>query len=893
MPKLFISHGTKDKPIARRLQQALDDRGLPAWIDERELRGGDDLPDELERNIQAARAFLLLVSPAAFESEWVSAELDLALEVRGTNPAYRIVALRLDGTRLGAFKKDLGKDPLYLELASTPNGITEAMPALLAALGEASPMAREAASQSQAGPEAQPLEDLVLTLTDLTMHQDAETGARRARARARLAYEPAERGASGAQSRQAWLLTAPIGPIEAGELAWYLEKWPIWPSTPYQERARQVERDLVEWGKLLYQAALPPSSTANVLAAWQGVDARAARRFSVDVDATPLDGASDEERRQTQEAATALLGLPWELLHDGDRFLFQGARPTRVRRRLPSERHYSRPLLDPPIRILLVSPRPEDEACGYIDHRAAALPLVDAVEQLGGLVALDILHPPTLPELRKALDRAQRDRRPYQVIHFDGHGVYDRHQGLGGLCFEAPDDLDRLHHRRHRTIYTDEIGPLLADHRIQLIVLAAYQAAQAGHVTDSVATALLRVGVASVVALSHSMLLVTARRFMELFYQVLAEGRRIGEAMLAAQRTLSDESVQVFGTARLRLHDSFVPVLYQEQDAPRLFSRIPAPSTREQMQIEQQTRLGALPPPPETGFIGRSRELLALERQLRGQRWVLIRGQGGEGKTALAVEYARWQVRSGQTRRAAFVSVEQHRSAEAVLDALGRQLVPAYSVAEYPDIDKALQPIERALREQTTLLILDNLESLLPRATDPEAPAALVETTADSLTAILALAARLHPLGETRLLLTSREALPAPFAADRQRHELHRLTREDAIALIEQTRSETGADALADAQREPVEGLIETIQGHARTLALLAPSLRTMGIEVTRERLTALMEDMERQHPGEREHSLYASVAPSLARLAPGVRERARVLGVFQGSRVEHRRAQP
>jgi hypothetical protein len=693
MPKLFISHGTKDKPIARRLQQALDDRGLPAWIDERELRGGDDLPDELERNIQAARAFLLLVSPAAFESEWVSAELDLALEVRGTNPAYRIVALRLDGTRLGAFKKDLGKDPLYLELASTPNGITEAMPALLAALGEASPMAREAASQSQAGPEAQPLEDLVLTLTDLTMHQDAETGARRARARARLAYEPAERGASGAQSRQAWLLTAPIGPIEAGELAWYLEKWPIWPSTPYQERARQVERDLVEWGKLLYQAALPPSSTANVLAAWQGVDARAARRFSVDVDATPLDGASDEERRQTQEAATALLGLPWELLHDGDRFLFQGARPTRVRRRLPSERHYSRPLLDPPIRILLVSPRPEDEACGYIDHRAAALPLVDAVEQLGGLVALDILHPPTLPELRKALDRAQRDRRPNQVIHFDGHGVYDRHQGLGGLCFEAPDDLDRLHHRRHRTIYTDEIGPLLADHRIPLVFLEACQTAQAEAATDSVATALLKVGVAGVVAMSHSVLVETAKRFVRPFYQALAEGRRIGEAMLDAQQALFDDRSrgQVFGAGRLELHDWFVPVLYQEQDDPRLFSRIPAPSTREQLRIEQQERLGALPPPPETGFIGRSRELLALERQLRPQfhqaRWALIRGQGGEGKTALAVEYARWQVRSGQTRRAAFVSVEQHSSAEAVLDALGRQLVPDYSVAAYPDTD--------------------------------------------------------------------------------------------------------------------------------------------------------------------------------------------------------------
>jgi tetratricopeptide (TPR) repeat protein len=46
----------------------------------------------------------------------------------------------------------------------------------------------------------------------------------------------------------------------------------------------------------------------------------------------------------------------------------------------------------------------------------------------------------------------------------------------------------------------------------------------------------------------------------------------------------------------------------------------------------------------------------------------------------------------------------------------------------------------------------------------------------------------------------------------------------------------------------------------------------------------ALMEAMDRQWPGERERSLYASVELSLARLTPDQRQRARVLGVFQGS---------
>jgi hypothetical protein len=41
--------------------------------------------------------------------------------------------------------------------------------------------------------------------------------------------------------------------------------------------------------------------------------------------------------------------------------------------------------------------------------------------------------------------------------------------------------------------------------------------------------------VASVVAMSHSVLVETARRFVGVFYRALAEGDRIGTAMVRAQ----------------------------------------------------------------------------------------------------------------------------------------------------------------------------------------------------------------------------------------------------------------------------------------------------------------------------------------------------------------------
>jgi tetratricopeptide (TPR) repeat protein len=676
----------------------------------------------------------------------------------------------------------------------------------------------------------------------------------------------------------------------------------VWPNPLLADRARQLEANLIAWGQALHGAALPLQPTANVLQAWAGVEAGASRRFSVSVDDSLLHGSSEAEKKLAQEAATALLALPWELLHNGDGFLFQGARPSRVRRRLPNKRTLAVPVVAPPIRVLLITSRPEDDACAYLDHRASALPLVAATEELGDVLRLSLLHPATYPALEAELARAQQAGEPYHVVHFDGHGVYDRRVGLGGLCFEDPSDSNKLTGRRHQTVYTNQLGPLLNNYRIPLVLLDACQSAQAEAGAESVASELLQRGVASVVAMSHSVLVETARRFVASFYAELARGQRVGQAMLAGQRALHSDPRrgQRYGIGELKLADWFVPVLYQEKADPQLFTASPAPQTKEDLGARLRARLGAVPPEPvDTGFVGRSRDLLALERLLRQERWAVVRGQGGEGKTALAAELARWLVRSQQVRRAAFVSVELCSHKDAVLDALGRQLVGSdYSAAKFENPEQALLHIERALREQPTLLVIDNMESvLLPPYLDT--PELLSEEAALELQAILALAERLLRAGETRLVFTSREALPAPFDAQRQRWELHQLGKADAVALIERslaagessaaTAAGAGAAAL-EARREDIEALADAVQGHARTLALLAPELRRRGVAATQAALVELMEQLQQRvaqlpadDPRRREQSLFASVELSLRRLSAANRERVRVLGVFHG----------
>lgn len=887
--KLFISHSSKDDDLVRRLRQGLADLGQDGWIDSRELRGGDPLWPEIEAAIGAAAGLAVIVSINGLQSEWVGEEVTYALKLQAERgrDKFPVVPLALDGCKLGVLEKLFPSKPIYIPISSAAGGIDAALHAILVALRLRDPSDPAPVIQ----PPAAPMEELVLELSRLSIHE--ANGKRRARGSARLVYEPADPDKREVRSPKSWMFEAPLGPIEAEELRWYLETYAVWPSRFDDARVQRIEANLVTWGRLLHDAALPADKAASVLQAWAQVSDGAARRFSVHVEPELDDGAPEADVLAAREAATLLLGLPWELLHDGRGFLFQGGRPVRVRRRLPNTHAVEPPVLATPIRILLVSPRPEDEACGYIDHRASSLPLVRAMEELGEVVHLTLLATPTLASLQQALQRAKAAGQPYHVLHFDGHGSYNRQVGLGGLCFEHDEDGEQIGPRRHRTVYTDTLGPLLRDHGIALVFLEACQSAQAEQASESVASEMLKTGVTSVVAMSHSVLVETSRRFVTAFYGALARGERVGDAMLAGQSELHARPFRgrIFGEADLELRDWFVPVLFQDKADPQLFKETPTRQTAEDRRTRITSRLHATPLEPATGFIGRSRELLRLERVLQRQRYAVLRGQGGEGKTTLAAEFARWRVRSRQVRRAAFVSVEQHSHDRAVLDALGRQLVGKdYSAATFTTLDDACRPVERVLREGSVLLVIDNLESVLPAPPLPgAAPDPLADLTADAADAILQLCARLGAIGDTRIVFTSREALPTPFDAPQARIELHRLSAEDAVRLVERSlETDTSASpstgpAPRNASAADIRDLVDAVHGHARTLALLAPSLRHDGVAATRTRLVELMAQMERDHPGEREHSLYASVELSLRRLPPQMRERVQVLAVFHG----------
>ena len=285
MSQLFISHSSADDAFVRDLRAALADHGEDGWIDSRELRGGDPLWAEIQRAIEGASAFAVVVSPDALQSKWVGKELRHALKVRKKRGKdnYPVIPLSLNGTKLGVLEEFFGEEPIYIPVSSDAGGVEAAMNAILVALGKRDPA--DVAPMPQ--PKAEPLEELVLELTDLKFQE--QDGKRRATARARLVYEPATPGQREVASAQSWRLVAPIGPIEAGELTWYLEQYAVWPSgiPVIRDRARRVEENLVKWGRDIHAAAMPAAHTANVMQAWARIAGHAGRRFSVHVDWMP------------------------------------------------------------------------------------------------------------------------------------------------------------------------------------------------------------------------------------------------------------------------------------------------------------------------------------------------------------------------------------------------------------------------------------------------------------------------------------------------------------------------------------------------------------------------------------------------------------------------------
>lgn len=119
--RVFISHSSADKPIARQIASELRNKGIDVWIDEKDIVAGSSIGDAVAEGIEQSDYFLILISGKSVQSRWVHEEASMAFQ-KAMEVKFPIIPIRLDGTAVPRIIKHLK----YIDFKpSTKSGIDE------------------------------------------------------------------------------------------------------------------------------------------------------------------------------------------------------------------------------------------------------------------------------------------------------------------------------------------------------------------------------------------------------------------------------------------------------------------------------------------------------------------------------------------------------------------------------------------------------------------------------------------------------------------------------------------------------------------------------------------------------------------------------------------------
>jgi tetratricopeptide (TPR) repeat protein len=666
----------------------------------------------------------------------------------------------------------------------------------------------------------------------------------------------------------------PLKPQERDELQWYLEEYWKWPYEGFAVRGRNAEKLLIEVGRRLYSAVFGSMEARDIVQAWR-LHSSTERQISI-ISNIPK-----------------VLSLPWELLHDEQGFFVLRTRhPVSIVRRLPLSQLAAFPVsFVLPLRILLVTARPQ--GTGFVNPRSIAHQLLNEVQSQieAGAIELEFLRPPTLSALRHRLGDSKRPA--VHLLHFDGHGTFALNElpqdglrlsggGQGMLAFE--DDEGKLD-----LVKAEDVAQVLQHSGVRLAVITACQSAMSASddAFSSIAARLIRGGLDAVVAMSASVLVVSAARYVEAFYRALSNGIPVPIAHERARQDLYDNPRRHIHRRHraekgelVELRDWWLPHFYQQRplEPNQLIRR-----RKKQRPGNLMPRLSeSMPKAPRYGFSGRAYELLQLERHLLRRKLVIIHGFGGVGKTAFAREAADWLTRTRMYSRACFVSFEHGGDATTLLSALGHFLEIHDGYYDPNDTAAALARLGSVLKNQPILISADNIESILPTG---EVPLEIARRTQlwDVLLALVNLGAG--------MILTSRGVA---FGDDRLapgRQVLHLtlegLQPEDAYELA----SNILVDLDIDRSRVPyteLRDLLKQLDYHPLAIQLVLPALQKRAITTIQSDFTALLPTFTDDKITGHNRSLLASLEYSLQQLSKEQQILLPRLALFEGGAFEY-----
>ena len=371
-----------------------------------------------------------------------------------------------------------------------------------------------------------------------------------------------------------------------------------------------------------------------------------------------------------------------------------------------------------PLKVLVMVASPEGVT--RLAYEQEELELLRAFSPLmsQGLAQVHFTDDGSLEDLEEKLTENN-----YHILHYTGHGRY--HEGKGTLALEDPIT------GKKKEASAEAFNQVLArvgrkGHRPELVVLSACQTAQGVEAGDlsGVADTLIQGGIPSVIAMSASILDNCASLFAAKLYGQLSDGFPLPDAFQQARLEIRKYELSLeLAKVRLAPGQWLIPQLLLNEKVEQLVNKNSPKETldfkNDVQYIKGEKALVDLRVRPKNYvFVGRRKEKRTALQQLKAGRSILLRGQGGVGKTALA-EHLAIRLLAGNQRIKVFTFSEKTPAGQSLLDRLQNYLTKEKRdfkvVSELALIPKQMEKfyhlLDKVSKQCDPVFLFDNIET--------------------------------------------------------------------------------------------------------------------------------------------------------------------------------------
>ncbi|BAZ40614.1 TPR repeat-containing protein [Calothrix sp. NIES-4101] len=507
---------------------------------------------------------------------------------------------------------------------------------------------------------------------------------------------------------------------------------------------------------------------------------------------------------QTQKVALGLAHLPWELLHDGSRFLLLETNLLPVRK-VQQRQNRVIGTQNRPLRLLFMATSPEYPGISPLGFEREETNILKATEKQP--LALVVEESGSVEELKNLVQSYDGDY--FDVFHLTGHGVIYTEAKFGNLlppgkqirdntpCFITEDDFGNV-------VFTtaEDLGKAFSRSNKgrfpRVIFLSGCHTGQLadGGTVPSMAQALVKAGASVVLGWARPVYDTTGIVAATAIYHALATGATVEEAIITAHQEMISQKCPDGHLLRVyrdtREIGSLVTSLRGNKGREKLKFKAAESEFLDENNIVKVASRGE--------FVGRRRALqrcLRALREMSGEVGVFIAGMGGLGKSSLAARLCtRVQSQRENFERVVLVGVVDEVGLLGKLASKYQRFAEIGEILNQPGVslqgrlENFFDEIETQ-HEKPLLLVLDDFEQNIPPANIEDGSLRMTTEAYRVLKAICAALAENQ--AESRLIVTCRylreDTLPP--------HNLH-------------------LESLAAMGRSDIDKIVRDLQGEAK-----------------------------------------------------------------------------